>query len=167
MTYGGREELRIIREFPNYEVSSWGKVYKKGSSQDLVQSPTLRGDLTVGLMKDGIQFRRSVKGLVARAFVDGENELFNTPILLDGDKENVRADNIEWRPRWFALEYARQFTDIRGWFREGPVLDIINNIQYESIFHAAIANGSLCKDIRAAIPSGTHVFPHGEKYIYI
>jgi hypothetical protein len=167
MTLDDVEEFKTINDFPNYEISSWGRVFKKGKAEELIQSPTLRADLTVGLMKYGIQYRRSVKVLVANAFVDGKSSMFNTPIQLDGDKFNTRADNIQWRPRGFAWEYSRQFTDIRGWFYEGPVLDVTNNVEYENIFEAAIAHGSLCKDIRAAIPSGTHVFPTGEKYTYI
>jgi hypothetical protein len=134
----------------------------------MVLSPTQQGELTVGLMKDGHQYRRSVKVLVAKAFVEGYTDVFDTPIQLDGDRFNLHEDNIQWRPRWFAWEYVRQFADIPpAWFYNGPILDIVNNIQYRTIFEAAVARGNLCKDIRAAIPSGTHVFPTGEKYVYI
>ena len=184
MTLNDNELFKIIKEFPNYEVSTWGRVFKRGKNEELVQSPTLRGDLTVGLMREEfadhhggeltvslkknlVQYRRSVKVLVAKAFVSGESEFYNTPIQLDGNRDNNHVSNIQWRSRGFAWEYARQFTDIRAWFYDGPILDITNNIQYENIFEAAIAHGSLCKDIRAAIPSGTSVYPDGEKYTYI
>jgi hypothetical protein len=130
-------------------------------------SPTLTGDLTVGLVRDGYQYRRSVKVLVARAFVFGETSIFNTPILLDNDKNNLHASNIKWRPRWFAWKYAKQFQNIESWFYHGPVIDTVNGVEFEHIFEAAVTNGQLCSDIRAAIPSETHVFPTGEKYSYL
>lgn len=162
------ERTKTIRSFPNYDITSNGRVFNRDTEREMVLSPTERGDLTVGLVRDGHQYRRSVKVLVAKAFVDGFTDVFNTPIQLDGDRYNLHVTNIQWRPRWFAVEYAKQFSEESpSWFFNGPVFDMVNNIQYRSIFEAAMSTGSLCKDIRAAIPSGTHVFPGGEKYLYI
>jgi hypothetical protein len=167
MTYNEVEYGKSIPDFPNYEVTNFGRVYNIYTGREMKLSPTFHDDLTVGMMRHGIQYRRSVKVLVARAFLTGETKIFNTPILLDGNKHNLRATNIRWRPRWFATQYARQFWNIQPWYYDGPILDIVNNIEYESIFQAAITNGNLCKHIQAAIPSETYVFPTGEKYIYI
>jgi hypothetical protein len=168
MNFADVERGVTIPKFLNYEITNWGRVFNKRTGRQMVLSPTLQGDLTVGLTRNRIQYRRSVKVLVARSFVRGENEIFNTPIQLDGDKYNLHAENIVWRPRWFAWDYGRQFNDeMPSWFFRGPILDVENNIEYEHVLEAAIANGSLCKDIRAAIPAKTHVFPGGEKYIYI
>jgi hypothetical protein len=73
-----------------YEVSNFGRIYNIQTGREMVLSPTLQGILTVGLMSenhDGYpnrQYRRSVKRLVAEAFVPGETDLFDTPIQLDG-----------------------------------------------------------------------------------
>jgi hypothetical protein len=161
------EYEKEIPEFPIYTISNRGRVHNNFTGRQMVLSPTIQGDLTVGLMKHNIQYRRSVKSLVAKAFVPGETNIFNTPIQLDGDKENLDATNIVWRPRWFAHEYAAQFRNHPRWYTKGPLLDVVNQLHYETVFEAAIANGILCKHIQAAIPSDTYVFPTGQKFIYI
>lgn len=165
------EEARTIPEFPRYAVTNYGRILNQMTHREMILSPTLHGDLTVGLMDDDAldhrQHRRSVKVLVARAFVHGETEVFNTPILLDGDPWNLRASNIRWRPRWFAVRYARQLSHPKEWFFSGPVLDIYNRIEYENIFEAAITNGSLCVDILRSTSQETRVFPTGEVYMMI
>jgi NUMOD4 motif len=173
MNYGDFEQRSIIPDFPRYEVSNFGKVYNIKTGREMVLSPTLQGILTVGLMEDNLdgypnrQYRRSVKRLVAEAFVPGETDLFDTPIQLDGDNNNLRADNIVWRPRWFAWRYFHQFYNLQPWHHSGPVVDIVNDIEYESIFVAGITTGSLFKDIRYSIHNeGYLVFPGGEMYKY-
>lgn len=167
MRYYQGEVGSIIPAFSNYEVTTYGRVVNRTTGREMVLSPTVGGELTVGLMKYGVQFRRSVKVLVAEAFVPGRSDIFNTPIQLDGDRNNLTAGNIAWRPRWFAWEYTHQFHDFRAFHHIGPILDITNGIEYETIFQASIATGSLAKHIHGAITSKTHVFPGGEKYVYI
>lgn len=157
-----------ISEFPNYEISSSGRVFNRDTGREMVLSPTMQGDPTVGLVRDGIQYRRSVKVLVAEAFVPGQTDVFDTPIQLDGDKRNVTAENIVWRPRWFAWKYARQFSIVQpNWYFMGPIFDVVNSIQYKNIIEAAMATGSLCEDIHYSIINETHVFPLGERYVYM
>ena len=167
MTYLTGEGSKTIRDFPNYEVTTYGRVINKESNREMTLSPTVAGDLTVGLVKYGCQYRRSVKVLVAEAFVPGRTKIFNTPIQIDGIKDNLHANNIVWRPRWFAWEYTHQFKNMEPWYNRGPILDVTNNIEYECIFFAAIATASLCKHIYAAIGTGTHVFPGRQQYVYI
>jgi len=161
------EMSATIPDFPRYEVTNHGRVFNRRTGREMTMSPTAAGDLTVGLVRGGYQCRRSVKVLVAEAFVRGRSDVFNTPIQIDGVKENLNAYNICWRPRWFAWEYTHQFKDIHNWYNYGPILDTVNNIEYDCIFVAAVKTASLCKHIYAAISSGTHVFPGGEKYVYI
>jgi hypothetical protein len=163
------EQFVTIPDFPTYVVSNYGRVFNQMTHRELILTPTLQGDPTVGLMYDPErrQHRRSVKVLVARAFVHGETEIFNTPIQLNGDKWDLRASNIRWRPRWFAWKYTRQFTETYPWFFSGPVLDIYNRIEYETIFEAAITNGNLCGDILRSTSHEIRVFPTGEVYMMI
>jgi hypothetical protein len=166
--YSNDYECKFIPEFPNYQVSTDGRVFNVRTSRDMTLSPTLNDDLTVGLMKDGIQYRRSVKVLVARAFVPGETELFNTPMLLDGDKENLIAENIVWRPRWFSWTYARQFIEpYPEWYHNGPIMNVRTEMRYHTIFSAAMIHGSLCEDIYQSLENDTPVFPTGERYVLI
>jgi hypothetical protein len=164
--YTDVEIRRPIIGFPNYEISNYGRVYNVRTGRQMKHSPTYYDIPTVGLVYEGQQYRRSVKVLVARAFVPGETEVFNTPIQLDGNRSNLHESNIVWRPRWFAWAYTRQFESVPGWAFHGPVLDVTHNVRYKNIFKAAIANGSLCEDIHHSIISGTRVFPTGEQYTF-
>jgi hypothetical protein len=171
------DDFQVIPGFPNYIIYRDGTVVNVDTERQMVLSPTLQGDLTVGLMRrefnpdtgkeEGTQYRRSVKVLVAEAFVDGWSEYFNTPIQLDCNKYNLNAWNIRWRPRWFAWKYSRQFSNTQpSWFYGGPVFDIATHTQYATILEAAVANGSLCEDIRNSLLHDTRVFPTGEIYTY-
>ena len=159
-----KEISKPIDGFPTYEITNYGRVFNSYSGREMSLSPTLYGDLTVGMMHDRVQHRRSVKVMVARAFVEGETEEFDTPILLDGNRENLQASNIVWRPRWFAWEYTRQFHHTFDWFFDKPVIDITTDTIYESIFAAATTNGNLCKDIRMSTIDERRVFPTREIY---
>ena len=156
-----------IEDFPGYEISNHGRVYNLHRSKEMVLSPTMNGDLTVGLTRGGRQYRFSVKGLVARAFVEGESDEFNTPVLLDGDKYNLYYENIVWRPRWFAWKYARQFSHPEAWYRQGPIYEVTDGVLYATFMEAAVLNGILCSDIRRSIYHGElQVFPTGQMFMY-
>lgn len=167
MDYQNVERFKPIFAFPRYEISSFGRVLNIKTQRDMVLSPTMHGVLTVGLMNDGVQYRRSVKVLVARAFVPGESSLFNTPIQKDDDQTNLNMNNIVWRPRGFAWEYTRQFHDPPTWFFSAPIIELPSNRQYKSIMEAAVENGILCKHIRRSILNDYKVFPTGDKYFYM
>lgn len=145
------EETVPIGEFPDYDITNIGRVFNNRTGRELMLSQVTGGALTVGLMKDGIQCRRSVKLLVAREFVDGETVFNNTPILLDGDETNLWFRNIRWRSRGFAWEYRRQFTDPSERAFLGPVVDLTNGYRYETVMDAAVVHGALCKDILRSI----------------
>lgn len=155
-----------IYDFENYEVTNHGRVFNIKTGREMVLSPTMNGDLTVGLVRDGHQYRYAVKGLVAREFVSGETVMFNTPILLDGNKRNLHAENIMWRPRWFAWMYTRQFSGQHAWYLFGPILDTTTNLMYENYLEAAMTHGLLCTDIKESIYNGTKVFPTEQKFKY-
>jgi len=150
----------ILEEFPSYTISNYGTV-TNSYGQIMTHSRTAHGEHTVGLMRNGRQYRRSVKVLVARAFVDGETEIFDTPILLDGDRGNLHTSNLAWRPRWFALAYQKQFDQIEDWWYAGPVVDDAQGITYEDIFSAAMETGSLVRHIRLGMLNRERVFPTG------
>jgi len=155
-----------IEGFENYEVTNHGRVLNVKTGRVMVLSPTMNGDLTVGLVRDGKQHRYSVKGLVAREFVPREAEFFNTPILLDGNKRNLHHHNILWRPRWFAWMHARQFAEDHAWYHFGPIVDITTGTKYDDYLAASIANGILCNDIKESIYNGATVFPTYQKFKY-
>lgn len=150
-----------IEHFSDYYVNEQGIIVNSITGREMVLSPTEHGDLTVGLMRNGVQYRRSVKGIVARTFVEGETELFDTPILLDGNKENLNVNNIVWRPRWFAHLYSRQFSEpYPDWYYDGPI--ICGNMKYDNILEASTYHGILCKDIFTSLGRKDPVFPTGQ-----
>ena len=161
----------VIDSFPKYEITNFGRVFNRRTGHRLALSPVTpvsHGDLTVGLVVDGRQYRRSVKVLVAKHFVHGQTEIFNTPVQLDGNRYNLHASNIVWRPRWFAWKYSRQFIEeAPEFFWSGPIVDVANDVEYDTIFDAAVATGSLAADIRLAIINADRVFPGWERYHYI
>jgi hypothetical protein len=160
------EYFKTIPLFYDYAVSNWGRVINKNKNVEMMLSPNQRGELTVGLMRDGNQYRRSVKLLVAKMFVPGSSDLHNTPIQKDGDRANMHADNIVWRPRWFAWKYRRQLEHIPDWAYTGPVIDNTMGLEYENIAEAAIALGLLFSDIRLSIYNSTIVFPVASVFSY-
>lgn len=155
------EYFRTIEHFENYAVSDYGRVMNVDTQELLTLSPTEYGELTVGLTREGKQHRRSVKVLVARAFVPGETRVFDTPILLDGNRDNLHAKNIQWRPRWFAIVYVQQFTNPQANLDVGPIYNVFTEEVYDNVLEAAMATGSLARDIRSSLLNETRVFPTG------
>jgi hypothetical protein len=160
------EIWKTIPSFPNYAVSNYGRVFNIKKDVEMVLSRNQDGTLTVGLSREGLQRRRSVKVIVAELFVDGQSDLFDTVIHLDGDDTNIFAHNLAWRPRWFAWKYRKQFDNIPGWAYTGPVVDRVNGQSFGSIIDAACNTGSLLDDIRASLSTGKAVFPTDGVYSY-
>lgn len=160
-------EWTPISEFPGYLVSNYGDVVNGSNGRWLQKSMTQRGSYKVGLYFDGKQHTRHVSVLVAEAFVPGRDDVYDTPIHLDGDKTNCRADNIAWRPRWFALAYANQFNHISDNDRLGPLRDIATDQRYFDIVEVATLHGLLFKDVRRAIVMQESVFPTIQRFEWV
>jgi hypothetical protein len=152
------ETWAIIPEFPDYAVSDYGWVRNNETEQTLALSKNQHGVLHVGLYKDRQQYRRSVTVLVANAFLEPpDRETFDTPIQLDGDVYNTAAQNLAWRPRWFARKYKQQFRfEIQ---HDHPLVEINTGEEFDSYWAAAIKYGLLVRDIRVAMLNHTYVFP--------
>jgi NUMOD4 motif len=140
-----------IEDFPNYTVSNFGDVVNETTGKLLRQSKTQQGAIKVNLIRDGLVYTQSVKVLVAEAFVDGYTEKCNTPIHLDGNQNNVRADNLMWRERGYAWLYARQFIAISDHHRRGPIVDLQTRDRYLDVYEVATLNGLLFKEVWYAI----------------
>ncbi len=152
------ERWSTIEEYPTYKVSNYGDVFNQTTGKRMKESVTRTGLVKVGLVSSGVQYTRGVAVLVAEAFVFGRSDIFDTPIHLDGDQSNNREDNLEWRPRWFAWKYARQFSETSNHNR-GPVLDLSSGFWYTTLLEAAMTNGLLIKDILRSITFQQEVFP--------
>jgi hypothetical protein len=158
----------VIDEFPDYEVSSTGLVMNSDTNRIMRISRTAQGALKVGLMgDDGRQHTRSLKVLVADAFVGGRDEIYNTPIHLDGDSENCNADNLIWRPRWFAHRYTYQFNHIYAYSTTNQVRDVSTGVVYDNIYTAARRHGLLMNDILMSCSNGQKCRPTNQIFEFI
>lgn len=151
-----------IFEFPGYSVSNWGRVLNTRTGFYLKPTKNPRGLAIVGLMKNGIQHKRSLPLLVANAFVSRHsNESFDTPVNLDGDRFNNHHDNLTWRPLWFARKYSKQFVNGRCSFN-APIEDVETGEVYRNSMHASVMNGVLDSEIYESMINNTYVWPTGQ-----
>lgn len=157
-----------LDEFPNYQVSNSGQVRNEETGRQLNQSFNPQGALKVGLFDGSSQYTRSVKFLVAVAFVGGRTPIFDTAVNLDGDQSNNDEDNLVWRPRWFAMRYTRQFHKVGEWFLYRRVIDLETQEVYDDVVDAAIANGLLLVDILQSIHNEqAKCFPTWQKFDFM
>ena len=148
-----------ILGFPKYSVSTHGRIRNDVRERLVKQSCTMQGMSKVGLMKDGKQHTKSVKLLVASAFVTGQTDIFDSPINLDGDQRNNHIANLVWRPAWFAWKYTSQFKTVDEYATIGPIVDRHTGLLYENIVSAATTNGLLFYEIKLALVNKVPVFP--------
>lgn len=163
-----------IREFPKYAVSSYGRIMNLRSDTIVTPSLTKQGALKISLFNHLGRKTRSVKVLVAETFVDGKTDVFNTPIHLDMDQQNVKANNLVWRPRWFAWVYTFQDTepaeDREHRYGRGPILDIDSGVLYTDVYHASKEHGLIWWHVYVSLHSETNekgVFPTGQRFSYL
>ncbi len=161
------EELWItLREFPDYAASNQGRIARVHDEELMSLSSTREGDVKISLWDaSGVRKTRSVKVLVAQEFVFKPRDTFDSVIVMDNDKSNLYSSNLAWRPYWFAWKYVRQFKDqYPEHYYTIPVVNMNTQIQYRSIFEAAMANGCLAKDVFRSIYAGERIFPDWHVY---
>jgi len=159
------EEIwEIIELFPNYAVSSRGRVQSLVTDRFIALNENQFGLLQVGLMRDGVQYHRSVPLLVAKAFIPPVGEAFDTPINLNGDRHDNRVENLAWRPRWFAIRYNQQFRHEYENPIKARIIDIASGEVSENSFECAKRYGLLEKDLVLSILNRTYVWPTYQQF---
>lgn len=162
----GTERWSEISDFPGYSISDWGRVLSSRTDRPNYITPTRNshGALMVGLMRPGGQAKRSLALLVAQHFLPKPtNEAFNTPMHLDGDRDNCHYQNLMWRPLWFARRYMQQFSDNHLTCND-PIEDVETGIRYKCSMDAAVANGILDKEICLTMMNNGYVWPTGQVF---
>jgi hypothetical protein len=164
------EFWKPILDFPSYSVSSYGRVMNHETEHVLAKLVNQYNVAYVCMMSNGVQHKRSLARLVAQAFVpheDGQDaKIFDTPINLDGDRLNNDILNLDWRPRWFAIKYHKQFINpVPGLV--GRILDVDSKTFFNSSWHIATTFGLLEIHVRAAIESGDEVWPTRQRFILL
>lgn len=153
-----------IPDFPGYSVSREGQIMNEDTGRIMALTRNQHGILQVGLMRNGVQCKRGVALLVARAFLPPPvPETFDTVINLDGDRSNCHELNLMWRPRWFAVKYHRQFFNGQRGFDQ-PIQDIHTGVRYKNSWEAAIRHGLLDREILIATLNRTYVWPTYQEF---
>lgn len=89
------EQWRQIEDFPNYKVSTEGRVKSHYSGKILKPQSNWTGYLMVNLYKDGKKTHKLIHRLVAIAFIPNSD---NLPCIdhIDGNPLNNCVDNLRW-----------------------------------------------------------------------
>jgi hypothetical protein len=153
------DEWVSIPEFPKYSVNPLGQVKHNRIGRLLTPQINQIGVPYVCMVRDWEQKKRSLALLVARAFIPQELEGFNTPIHLDGDHTNCSADNLMWRPRWFAIKWAIQCKAWPESFIKAPLRDLSDGKVFRDSSEVSRAYGVLEHDLWLAIANRTYVWP--------
>lgn len=150
------QEWATIDAFPQYEAGTHGYIRNARTERIMRTAHNQYGVLGVKLMKDGRQFHRSVPLLIAATYLRKQNPSFDTPINLDGDRENNAVDNLMWRPRWHAVAYHKQFFEPYENPIHRRIIDCDTNKVYENSWDCAISNGLLESDVVLSILNSTY-----------
>lgn len=167
------ERWRKIEDFYDYEISDAGAIFSKKSMSRLSFSENSSGQLKVNLMRNGVVYTRSVRVLVAEAFLhrpthidplDGAWGVINK----DGNPWNNEASNLAWRPKWFCWKYFRQFrlSPVRYEDYNRRVINETTGQKYENVLAAGIDEGVLWDSIYDSCISGKAVYPTGHTYSF-
>jgi hypothetical protein len=160
-----QEKWLPIMEFENYAVSNLGRVCNLKRDSLMTITSNNQGIAKVGLQyPSGRLTSRSVAVLVAEAFLKREREAFNSPINRDGDRMNCRADNLLWRPRWFAVKFHRQFlSDVfRGESR--PFMEVDTRERFTDFITPCVSYGLYYIDVILSYVNNQQVFPTHQQF---
>lgn len=157
------EDWRPIVEFPAYNVSDQGRVANSKTGRIMKLIENQKTILYVGLFDGERQHNRTVSKLVADAYLAAPPlRTFDSIINLDADRHNNFAENLMWRPRWFALRYHSQFIHRAGPGK--PVADMETGEQYMNVWEAAMTHGLLVNDIVQSMQNQTIVWPTHQRF---
>lgn len=156
------EQWRELTEFPGYSVSDYGRVRNDDTDRLIATSRTLTGHCFVGLMWNGRQVKRALAKLVLEEFGTRPSRRFNTPIHLDADLFNCSAANLAWRPRWFAQQYRRQFSQPQP--KHAPIRDIATGEVSDDCWIFVVRYGLLYSDIIESTVNRTYTFGSPQRF---
>jgi hypothetical protein len=161
---GQEDEWVPVEGFPGYSVNPLGQVRKDSTGRILHTRLNQYGVPYVGLMREWKQHIRSLPKLVATAFLPPPNDIFDTPINLDGDRTNCRVDNLMWRPRWYAVNYVNQFKDRYDNPIEADVLAVDTEEMFPNSLAAACRYGLLEREVVLSVLNNTLTWPTYQRF---
>lgn len=157
-----KEEWRPLAPlgYPGYNVSNRGRISKvidpSGGVRYVPISINQHGHRFVPLRKpNGKLSQRVVNKLVASCFLPPEpNHIMESVIHIDGYRGHLNAENLAWRPRWFATKFHNQFNKTPDFPEDGPIRDTTTGEVYNNVRHVALTFGVLMADIYSAAEAG-------------
>lgn len=160
------EQWVPIPGFPKYYVSNLGQVKREDRDSAVGVHLNQQGVAYISLQREERQFHKALARLVAKAFVPQKSEAFDTPINLDGDRLHCAANNLEWRPRWFAVRYHMQFRE--RWHNpiESSLRDMETGELYENSWALVTTFGLLEKDVVLSVDNYTVCWPTFKRFQY-
>ena len=164
-----------IAGFSDYGIDRGGYVVNLVRGTQI--SPSVGSkNLKVSLVDtNGVRRTVSLRRLVAETYIPNYHPNFWTDVIhLDGNPMNVEYWNLAWRPRWFAMSHARQFSEkYPNYVYIAPVIayprdpdDDLDEIYFPSIDYAVKKEGLLYKDIINSMRGGPAVYPLGRIFCF-
>lgn len=146
------EEWVEIRDFPDYLVSNWGRIYSVRTDTELKPRPSGWGYLQVCLSNSGIRKMKYVHRLVAEHFLPGEDEGLEVNHI-DGDKIYNHEMNLEWVTKSMNNQHSHDLGLNKG--RGIPIKVVETGQEYSSIVDCAQAVGMTPPGVKYALRYGT------------
>lgn len=157
-----QQEYGINRHplFPDYWIHDTGTITRRFDNIVVGRRLNSFGFPMVNLVdRSGFRRTRQVNRLVAELFSPPPLQTtFDTPVHLNGDKQDCLYTNLEWRPRWFALAYHRQFEE-RPYTNDDFTLTDSEGWNYDNIWDAVVELGVLRNEILEKMNTELNVFP--------
>ena len=100
------EKWKIIKDFPEYEISSYGRVKSNVHSTPKILKPAIYAKTHRAYYHVNLRgVTKNIHRLVAEAFIPNPN---NYPQVnhKDKDKKNNRAENLEWCTMSYNAKYS-------------------------------------------------------------
>jgi hypothetical protein len=162
-----REHWKTIPGFSSYEVNQFGEIYRRDRDLLMKFSHTLAGHVKVSLIcdYDGARYTKGVAQIVAEAFVMRPTPLCTQVVMLDGNLDNIAAENLIWRPPSFAWLYVHQLKTLQPvHYKNLKIRNVDTGVVYNSVIEAGMTEGLLFDDIWRSTYSGARIFPFGMEY---
>lgn len=148
----------LVDEFRNYRVSDHAEFVNIRTGNNVRPSRNQLGHAKITLVNEHKPATRSVAVIVANAFLGPPTPPhFDTPIHLDGQLMNCAADNLMWRPRWFAIKFHKQFYIERFYEYNVHIEDIESGDIFTSVKDVCTTHGLHYVDVIRSYVEETYV----------